>query len=326
MKSRTKEEKKMKKGLDLSQYQQLINMKQVKAQGNDFVILRGGYTGYGPARQKLKDPCFEKFYQAAKEAKLGVGVYWYSCCNDKASGKAEAEFLISNCLKGKTFEYPIYIDVEESRWQAGNKAGVTEGILGFFETLEKAGYYPGIYSSQSWFDYNIDTKKLDKYSKWVAAWRGSKPSFSYSKFDMWQNSSTGWCSPYRVDTDICYVDFDKEIKDKGLNGFPKKKPAKPTPTPTKKKTVAQLAKEVIDGKWGNGDERKKKLTDAEYDYDKVQAKVNEMLKPKEITYTVKNGDTLSGIAKKYKTTVDALVKKNNIKNKNLIYVGQVLKI
>ena len=45
-----------------------------------------------------------------------------------------------------------------------------------------------------------------------------------------------------------------------------------------------------------------------------------------ITYTVKKGDTLTAIAKKYGTTVNKLVKLNNIKNKNLIYVGQVLTI
>lgn len=45
-----------------------------------------------------------------------------------------------------------------------------------------------------------------------------------------------------------------------------------------------------------------------------------------VTYTVKKGDTLSGIAKKYNTTVDNLAKLNNIKNVNLIYVGQVLTI
>ena len=41
---------------------------------------------------------------------------------------------------------------------------------------------------------------------------------------------------------------------------------------TKKKTVTELAKEVIAGKWGSGAERKKKLTAAGYDYSKVQAK------------------------------------------------------
>lgn len=44
------------------------------------------------------------------------------------------------------------------------------------------------------------------------------------------------------------------------------------------------------------------------------------------TYTVQKGDTLSKIAKANNTTVDTLAKLNNIKNVNLIYVGQVLKL
>src|SRR5690606_24658011 len=44
------------------------------------------------------------------------------------------------------------------------------------------------------------------------------------------------------------------------------------------------------------------------------------------TYTVKKGDTLSHIAKRFGTTVNELVRLNNIKNPNLIYVGQKLKI
>ena len=44
------------------------------------------------------------------------------------------------------------------------------------------------------------------------------------------------------------------------------------------------------------------------------------------TYTVVRGDTLSHIALRYGTTVSYLAKLNNIKNVNLIYVGQVLKI
>lgn len=43
-----------------------------------------------------------------------------------------------------------------------------------------------------------------------------------------------------------------------------------------KKTVDQLAKEVIAGKWGNGAEREQRLKAAGYDYDAVQEKVNQM--------------------------------------------------
>jgi len=48
-------------------------------------------------------------------------------------------------------------------------------------------------------------------------------------------------------------------------------------TPSATKSVTEIAKEVIAGKWGNGDERKKKLTAAGYDYATVQKKVNELL-------------------------------------------------
>lgn len=45
-----------------------------------------------------------------------------------------------------------------------------------------------------------------------------------------------------------------------------------------------------------------------------------------MTHTVKKGDTLSKIALKYNTTVEALVASNGIKNPNMIFVGQILKI
>jgi LysM repeat protein len=119
-----------------------------------------------------------------------------------------------------------------------------------------------------------------------------------------------------VDTNVSYRDFTKETTTN--DSKPKEN--------KKKKSIETIAKEVIEGKWGIGEERKKKLTKAGYDYDKVQKKVNELLKSKEKTYTVKEGDTLSEIAEKFGTTVTSLQKKNGIKDVNKIYVGQVLKV
>lgn len=51
----------------------------------------------------------------------------------------------------------------------------------------------------------------------------------------------------------------------------------PTLTPSAKKSVDEVAKEVIRGEWGNGDERYNRLTNAGYNYNEVQAKVNELL-------------------------------------------------
>lgn len=45
-----------------------------------------------------------------------------------------------------------------------------------------------------------------------------------------------------------------------------------------KKSIDVIAKEVIQGKWGNGADRKKRLTDAGYNYSEVQAKVNQLMR------------------------------------------------
>ncbi len=96
-----------------------------------------------------------------------------------------------------------------------------------------------------------------------------------------------------------------------------------------KKSVPVIAQEVIAGKWGTGSTRKERLEAAGYNYAAVQKEVNKILaakKKKTITYTVKKGDTLSAIAKRYGTTVKAIAAENNISNVNLIKVGQKLKI
>lgn len=79
-------------------------------------------------------------------------------------------------------------------------------------------------------------------------------------------------------------------------------------TTTTKKTVAQIAQEVIDGKWGNGDERVEKLKAAGYDPDAVQKKVNELLsakaptteKPKKLT----NREKLAKCAEEFAYTTN----------------------
>lgn len=92
------------------------------------------------------------------------------------------------------------------------------------------------------------------------------------------------------------------------------------------KSIDEVAREVIAGKWGNGEQRAAALRNNGYSYTKVQNRVNEILNKQTQYYTVKSGDCLSVIAENFGTTVDSLVALNNIQNPNLIFVGQTIKV
>ena len=101
---------------------------------------------------------------------------------------------------------------------------------------------------------------------------------------------------------------------------------------TATKSVDELAREVLAGKWGNGADRRNRLSSAGYDASAVQTRVNELLRaqaqPQAVYYTVQRGDTLSGIARRYGTSVSAIQKLNAslIKNVNLIRVGWKIRV
>ena len=208
------------RGIDISSYQKGISFDAIKS-STGFAILRAGFTGWGgDGTGKNKDSCFEDFYKQAKAKGIPVGAYWYSCANTYEKGKAEAEYMYKNCLKGKQFEYPIYIDVEDTHHQVGNKRGVTEAIIGFCEYLENLGYYVGIYASDiSGFKDKMYINELDAYDKWVARY-GSEPKY-VTNYGMWQSTSSGRINGYNgnLDDDIAYKDYPSIIKNAKLNGF-----------------------------------------------------------------------------------------------------------
>ena len=320
------------RGIDISSYQKGINFDAIKS-SVEFAILRAGFTGWGgDGTGKNKDSCFEDFYKQAKAKGIPVGAYWYSCANTYEKGKAEAEYMYKNCLKGKQFEYPICMDVEEDRHQRVGKAKMAEAIKGFCEYLEGKGYYVSIYANSNYFNNFIDTANLKQYDKWLAVWTSNKPTFKYGDFGMWQNSSSGNIGGMRIDTDYAYKDYPNIMKTYGLNGY-SKTVVTPTEPETQRKTNEELANEVIDGKWGNGEDRKVALTNAGYNYGEVQAIVNQKVGTTHTSskryYTVVKGDTLWAIAQKYYgdgNKYKDIAKANNLSNPDIIHAGQKLLI
>ena len=267
-------------GIDISTWQKGFNFDKAKAEGVEFIILRAAYS-------TSKDGQFETFYKQCKEKGIPVGAYHYSMAKTVADAKKEADFMLS-VLAGKQFEYPIYIDVEDKVQMALGKDLLTSIIDTYCSTLENAGYYVGIYSTYAYLNAYTHIDKFDRYDKWIAQW-ASKCSCPKA-YGMWQfGGETNKIRSNKVagvvcDQDYCYKDYPSIIKSAGLNGFKKSQGTNTTPTQEKPlKTATELAREVIDGKWGNGEDRKERLTAAGYDYKAVQAEVNRLLQPKKKT-------------------------------------------
>lgn len=205
-------------GIDISVWQKGFNFDKAVAEGVEFAILRGAY-------HLSKDKCFEDFYRACKARKIPVGVYHYSMAKTVLEAKAEAEYLIHNVLKGKQFEYPIYMDVEDPTQKALGKDLLTDIVVEFCETLEKAGYYVGIYSSASYFGTYMHESKLTGFDKWVAQW-STKCTYS-GNYGMWQyGGETNLLRTNKVagvvcDQDYAFKDYPTIIKNAGLNGYGK---------------------------------------------------------------------------------------------------------
>ena len=210
------------------------------------------------------DTKFETYYNACKSTGIPIGIYVYNYCNSEDTVKSGAEWTV-NQLKDKGIDLPIYIDMEDRSIENLGKDKLTSICIAFNTVIENAGYWAGVYANLNWYTnyLNKDTIKA-RYTTWVAHYGISQDRY-VGQYDMLQYSDTGKISGIsgNVDMDIMYRDLINEIKESN--------------TGTDRKTVEELAREVIAGKWGNGEERKIKLTNAGYDYSAVQAKVNEIL-------------------------------------------------
>ena len=237
-------------GIDISQHQG--SAFDISRYQHDFVIIRAGYG-------LTQDPLFNSFADQCERKKIPYGVYWYSYATAPDGGKAEAEKCLQ-VIKGRNIQAGVWIDMEDADRFKRKAGALTPAICTgvcqrFCDRIAAAGYHAGIYASLSWFGpYGFITNTYG-YDRWIAAW-------SYKPGDL-----AGQCSilQYRgAPLDLDYMNVP-------LSWF-----GGEDPQPIRK-TLDELAQEVIAGKWGNGTERKTALEKAGYDYAVVQQRVNDIL-------------------------------------------------
>ena len=247
---------KMIKGIDISKYQINVNYKKLKSQGIEFAIIQCGFG----KNATQKDKMFEKHYKGLKDAGIKVGCYLYSYCDNVNNAILEAK----NCLefiKGKTFELPVFYDLEDKITKKLGRVEITEIAKIFCEEIEKNGYKAGVYANLDWFKNYIDLSKINQYKIWLAQWTNN-PTKDFH-YDYWQYTDKG-----NVDGIVGYVDmnycYDTSVTVENVDKIV-----------DNRKTNEEIAKEVWAGKWSNGQERIDKLTQAGYDYNEIQKIVNQ---------------------------------------------------
>ena len=201
-----------------------IDFNKVKAAGITGVIIKAGVTGWGAAHSMEKDARFETNYAKAKAAGLNVGAYYYSGAMTEDFAVKEANYFLS-LLKGKQFDLPVYMDVEETHSPTNmpslGKTKLTAIVYKWCETVEKAGYFTGFYTAKSWSQDYLDMNKLSRFTFWLAHYT-SRTTYK-GTYAMWQYTDCGRVNGINgdVDMDWCYQDFPAQIKAAGLNGYTK---------------------------------------------------------------------------------------------------------
>lgn len=322
-------------GLDLSVHNGNVDFNAVKKAGHSFVILRAGYG----SSISQKDKKFEEYYAAAKAAGLKVGAYWYSYALTEAEGTTEAKTFLE-AVKGKTFEYPVFIDMEDADGYKRKHGMPSDGTLSkicenFCKYVESKGYYVGVYASESWFNDQLRFMSRN-YDLWVANWGSNNGKLQSDKSGSYNLHQ--FTSEYRIngvgkryDKNVSYFDYEKAIKDKKLNGFSKSE-SKPKPTaPTNNKpsgSTLELVANVMRGVYGDGDTRKEKLGSR---YNEVQNMINHIasasakaLANEVLNGKYGNGDIRKTVLGNRYNEVQEIINKQSLKKSNSEIVKEVI--
>ena len=198
--------------LDVSRWQGSIDWDAVKRSGKiDGVMLRVlGSKGGKP----YLDPYFARNYAECARLGLPVGGYYYTCAVTQRQTE-EGLAALKTALRGKTFQLPLAIDVEDPRLRSLAPAKLSALVAEAAAQLEAWGLYAMVYTYTNFADTALDMAALAAYDLWIADYRGKRPA---RRHGMWQYTSSGKIPGVSgpVDLSHAYKDYAAIIQRKGL--------------------------------------------------------------------------------------------------------------
>lgn len=227
--------------LDVSKWDGDMNFQQwVQLRNLYGVIVKGGGSDVG----RYVDSWFARNYDKCVSAGVHVGCYFYSKALSVSEAIDDAEYFIDNCLAGRAWDLPVYIDVEEQAQFNLGKRALTDICKAFMDRLQERGYKAGIYTGGYAFNGNMyGAEELGDYADWIAAWSSSMPNYVGVSYGMWQQGGIRLSDGNVVyddaagyhDCDWALIDYPAIIVEGNLNNcasghLPEDVPESTTPT------------------------------------------------------------------------------------------------
>ena len=191
-------------GIDVSSHQGIIDWSKVQT---DFVILRAGWSWYQGGMNI--DKCFLENAQGVQKAGIPWGVYLYAYDKSPAAARIAAARL-SDLLADYELAYPVYYDIEDTKYTKMSREDNTAIALAFLEAMQDHGHYAGLYTYTSFANSFLTMEKLAAYDLWIADYRSKMGYTGPGDVWMWQHTGTGGRTQGingDVDQNLCYKDY-----------------------------------------------------------------------------------------------------------------------
>lgn len=142
----------MKKAIDVSKHQGLIDWLKVKNSDIGLAMIRSGYGRYTNQR----DPQFTRNVQECERLGIAWGTYWYSYATSPVQAQQEARCCLQ-VIKGLKPTLPVAYDIEyEPGILALSNATRTAMVKAFLDEIEAAGYYGILYASKDFIQNRLN--------------------------------------------------------------------------------------------------------------------------------------------------------------------------
>lgn len=329
------------RGIDVSNWSGYINWREVRDAGIEVAIIQASEGTF------YRDPYLHEFYNGAKENGIKVGFYHFFNPGSSPTPSEQARYFVDT-IRGLDSDLKLVLDLEQTGGLDNYE--VTRQAIEFLEEVRNySGLDVAVYTYTNFAQYNLyEGLGLSEYPLWIAQLSEGGPSPNPiwgNKYVAWQYSDTGRVRGINASTDLDLVYDGMFLDDR--EDIPKEQKQPQRIPGTRQEPYTQSG--VIYYTVQEGDT----LTSIAQKYDttvheitvtnsivnpnliyvgevlKIYPGNRSIIKRKKVfttTYIVQSGDTLTLIAIKFDTTVQAIAELNDLQNPNLIYVGEILKI